>query len=62
MDLMFAVPAVLGLVVGFLLALTGAGGAIISVPLLVFGVGLSLADAAPVALLAVWISVRGFAL
>jgi len=55
-DFMIAVPAFLGLVVGFLLALTGAGGAIISVPLLVFGVGLSLADAAPVALLAVCMS------
>lgn len=46
----------LGLVVGFLLALTGAGGAIISVPLLVFGVGLSVAEAGPVALLAVAIA------
>ena len=46
------IPVVLGLAVGFLLALTGAGGAILSVPLLVFGVGLSLAEAGPVALLA----------
>lgn len=50
------IPVVLGLAVGFLLALTGAGGAILSVPLLVFGVGLSLAEAGPVALLAVCLS------
>lgn len=49
-------PAGLGLAVGFLLALTGAGGAILSVPLLVFGVGLTLADAGPIALLAVCMS------
>jgi len=50
------VPLILGLAVGFLLALTGAGGAILSVPLLVFGVGLPVADAGPVALLAVGMS------
>jgi uncharacterized protein len=55
-NMMFALPAILGLLVGFLLAMTGAGGAIISVPLLVFVVGLSVADAAPVALLAVCMS------
>ena len=38
MDVVQWVPAALGLLVGFLLALTGAGGAILSVPLLVFGV------------------------
>ncbi len=43
----------LGLAVGAVLALTGAGGAIIAVPLLVFGLGLTVAEAAPVALLAV---------
>lgn len=43
----------LGLAVGAILALTGAGGAIIAVPLLVFGLGLPVAQAAPVALLAV---------
>lgn len=43
----------LGLVVGFVLALTGAGGAIIAVPLLVFGLQLTMAQAAPVGLLAV---------
>lgn len=43
----------LGLAVGSILALTGAGGAILAVPLLVFGLGLGVAEAAPVALLAV---------
>lgn len=44
---------VMGLAVGFLLALTGAGGAIVAVPLLVFGLQLTMAQAAPVGLLAV---------
>jgi len=43
----------LGLAVGLVLALTGAGGAIIAVPLLVFGLHMSLAQAGPVALLSV---------
>lgn len=49
-------PAVLGLGVGAVLALTGAGGAIIAVPLLVFGLHLGLAQAAPIGLLAVALS------
>jgi uncharacterized membrane protein YfcA len=44
---------VLGLVVGAILALTGAGGGILAVPLLVFGAGISVADAGPIGLLAV---------
>jgi uncharacterized membrane protein YfcA len=43
----------LGLVVGIILALTGAGGGILAVPLLVFGAGLSMAEAGPIGLLAV---------
>jgi uncharacterized membrane protein YfcA len=43
----------LGLVVGVILALTGAGGGILAVPLLVFGVGMSVAQAGPIGLLAV---------
>src|SRR3546814_3764751 len=35
----------LGLTVGVILALTGAGGGILAVPLLVFGAGLSMAEA-----------------
>lgn len=45
--------AVLGAVVGLILALTGAGGAILAVPLLMFGFGWDVTHAAPVALLAV---------
>ena len=43
----------LGLLVGVILALTGAGGGILAVPLLIFVLGLEVADAAPVGLLAV---------
>ena len=43
----------LGLIVGIVLALTGAGGGILAVPLLIFGVGLGVAQAAPTGLLAV---------
>jgi uncharacterized protein len=43
----------LGACVGATLALTGAGGAIIAVPLLMFGLQLSVIEAAPIGLLAV---------
>ncbi len=43
----------LGVLVGLLLALTGAGGGILAVPLLVFALRLGVAEAAPIALLAV---------
>ena len=43
----------LGFTVGIILALTGAGGGILAVPLLVFGAGLSMAEAGPIGLLAV---------
>ncbi len=43
----------LGLLVGLILALTGAGGGILAVPLRVFGAHLSLPQAAPIAMLAV---------
>lgn len=43
----------LGLFVGMILALTGAGGGILAVPLLVFGLQLSVFQAAPIGLLAV---------
>lgn len=45
--------ALLGLVVGLILALTGAGGGILAVPLLVFGTGIGVAQAGPIGLLAV---------
>jgi uncharacterized protein len=43
----------LGLFVGLVLALTGAGGSILAIPLLIFGLNLSITQAAPIALLAV---------
>lgn len=46
-------PAALGLAVGLILALTGAGGGILAVPLLMFGLDWNITQAAPVALLAV---------
>lgn len=45
--------AVLGLLVGLIMALTGAGGAIIAVPLLMFAFHWDVTEAAPVALVAV---------
>jgi len=56
MDATLLISAALGSLVGFILALTGAGGAIIAVPLLVFGLGLGVAQAAPIGLLAVGLS------
>ncbi|WP_028220966.1 sulfite exporter TauE/SafE family protein [Paraburkholderia oxyphila] len=53
MDAATLVSAALGSVVGLILALTGAGGAIVAVPLLVFGLGLGVAQAAPIGLFAV---------
>ena len=46
-------PFALGALVGLLLALTGAGGGILAVPLLVFALRLDVAEAAPIGLLAV---------
>lgn len=43
----------LGVLIGLVLGLTGAGGSILAVPALMFGLGWSLTDAAPVALIAV---------
>jgi uncharacterized protein len=44
----------LGILVGLVLGLTGAGGSIFAVPLLVIGLGLDLGQATPIALLAVF--------
>lgn len=44
---------VFGIVMGLVLGLTGAGGSVFAVPLLVLGLGWSLTDAAPVSLVAV---------
>jgi len=56
MDSMIAGTMVLGAVVGLILALTGAGGAIVAVPLLLFFLRLDVAEAAPIALLSVGLS------
>lgn len=43
----------LGLFIGFILAISGAGGGIFAIPILVFGLNLSITQSAPIALLAV---------
>lgn len=43
----------LGFIIGIILALTGAGGGILAVPVLIFGAGLSAAQAGPIGLMAV---------
>jgi uncharacterized membrane protein YfcA len=53
MDYLTLITPALGILVGLLMGLTGAGGGILSVPLLVFFLGLSIAEAAPIALCAV---------
>ena len=50
---MTALTLLMGAAVGVILALTGAGGGILAVPMLVFGLHMSLVEAAPVGLLAV---------
>lgn len=50
------IALILGLIVGLILGLTGAGGGAIAVPLLMWGLGWTLPQAAPVALLSVAIS------
>jgi uncharacterized membrane protein YfcA len=46
-------PFALGLLIGLVMALTGAGGGILAVPLLVFALHLGMAAAAPIGLIAV---------
>jgi uncharacterized membrane protein YfcA len=48
------IALLLGILVGLVLGLTGAGGSIFAVPLLVIGLGLDLKEATPVALLTVF--------
>lgn len=43
----------LGLAIGLVMGLTGAGGGVLAVPALVFGLGLSMAQAAPLAMVGV---------
>ena len=47
---------ILGALVGLLLGLTGAGGGILAIPALTLGVGWTLVEATPVALLAVGVA------
>ncbi|CAH1204078.1 putative membrane transporter protein [Candidatus Nitrotoga sp. BS] len=47
------IEILLGALTGIVLALTGAGGAILAVPLLIFGLHLDIAEATPIALLSV---------
>ena len=56
MEINLVIALALGLAVGLTLALTGAGGAILGVPLLVFGLGIPVSEASPIALLAVAIA------
>jgi uncharacterized protein len=56
MDNLILTPLALGIFVGILMGLTGAGGGILSVPLLVFFLHLKVAVAGPVALTAIAIS------
>jgi hypothetical protein len=53
MNNMSAISVGLGIFVGMMMALTGAGGGILSAPLLVFGLNLSIASAGPIGLLAI---------
>ena len=53
MDYSTFISPALGILVGVLMGLTGAGGGILSVPLLVFFLGLPIAEAGPIALCAV---------
>ncbi len=48
--------ALLGVLIGLVMALTGAGGGMLSVPLLIFACRLPLSQAAPIALLAVFLA------
>ena len=56
MEHFFLTTLALGIFVGILMGLTGAGGGILSVPLLVFFLHLKVSEAAPIALTAIAIS------
>ncbi len=56
MDYSTLISPILGIIVGILMGLTGAGGGILSVPLLVFFLHMPVAEAAPVALSAIALS------
>jgi len=56
MQLFNFIPPFLGLSVGLLMGLTGSGGGILSVPLLLFGLNLSMSQATPLALCSMAVS------
>lgn len=53
METTLILTPILGLLIGFLIGLTGAGGGILSVPVLIFFLHLTMAQAGPIALLAI---------
>ena len=53
MEYSLLISPALGILIGLLMGLTGAGGGILSVPLLVFVLHLTVAEAAPIALSAI---------
>jgi hypothetical protein len=53
MELQNLITPGLGIVIGILMGLTGAGGGIVSVPLLIFVLHLTIAQAGPIALMAI---------
>lgn len=56
MEVQLLFSIVSGTLTGFILGLTGSGGAIIAVPMLIFGLDLTVAEAAPIALFSVAVS------
>jgi uncharacterized membrane protein YfcA len=56
MELHYLISPTLGLIVGLLMGLTGAGGGILSVPFLVIGLGLTIVEASPIAMVTIAIS------
>ena len=56
MELHHLISPILGLIVGLLMGLTGAGGGILSVPFLVIGLGLTIVEASPIAMVTIAIS------
>lgn len=52
-EMTWLLPLLLGLVIGTVMGLTGAGGGVLAVPLLVYTMGLDMQVATPIALLAV---------
>ncbi|MEY3777377.1 MAG: hypothetical protein RIR83_1422 [Pseudomonadota bacterium] len=56
MELHHLLSPTLGLILGLLMGLTGAGGGILTVPFLVIGLGLTIVEASPIAMVTIAIS------